>query len=203
MSHDPLNGKKIAILATEGFEQVELEHPRDALQRAGATTHLISPEGRQVRAWDEENWGDTFDVDVTLPEARAEDYDGLLLPGGVLNPDQLRLEKAAVDFIRAFFESGKPVAAICHGPQLLIEADVVRGRRLTSYPSVKRDLINAGAEWLDQPVVVDNGLVTSRTPDDLPDFNAKMIEEFAEGPHTPQTRNDSTGRKEADHVARH
>jgi len=202
MSQDQLSGKKIAILATEGFEQVEMEQPRDALRKAGATTHLISPEARRVRAWDEENWGDTFDVDVTLREARADDYDGLLLPGGVMNPDQLRMDKAAVDFIRAFFERGKPVAAICHAPQLLIEADVVRGRRLTSYPSVKRDLINAGAEWVDQPVVVDNGLVTSRTPDDLPDFNAKMIEEFAEGIHTAQTRDDAGASKEAGRLAR-
>lgn len=202
MSHDQLSGKTIAILATEGFEQVELEHPRDALQRAGATTHLISPETSRVRAWDEENWGDTFDVDVTLAEARVDDYDGLLLPGGVLNPDQLRMEKEAMDFIRAFFEKGKPVAAICHGPQLLIEADVVRGRRLTSYPSVKRDLMNAGAEWVDQPVVVDNGLVTSRTPDDLPDFIAKMLEEFAEGVHPSQTRGDAVVRGDADHLAR-
>lgn len=184
--NEQLTGKKIAILATEGFEQSELELPREALNEAGATTQLISPEERRVRAWDEEDWGETFDVDVKLSDARAEDYDGLLLPGGVLNPDQLRMEPKAIEFIRAFFERGKPVAAICHGPQLLIEADVVRGRTLTSYPSIRRDLQNAGAHWVDQAVVVDNGLVTSRKPDDIPAFNAKMIEEFAEGPHRPQ-----------------
>ena len=183
--NESLTGKKIAILATEGFEQVELEEPREALQDAGATTHLISPEERRVRAWDEEDWGETFDVDVPLKDAQPGDYDGLLLPGGVLNPDQLRMEPKAIEFIRAFFEQGKPVAAICHGAQVLIEADVVRGRTLTSYPSFRRDLINAGAHWVDQAVVVDNGLVTSRKPDDIPAFNAKMIEEFAEGPHRP------------------
>jgi len=189
--NEQLTGKKIAILATEGFEQVELEGPREALTEAGATTHLISPEERRVRAWDEEDWGDTFDVDVKLSDARIEDYDGLLLPGGVLNPDQLRMEPKAIEFIRAFFESGKPVAAICHAPQLLIEADVVRGRTLTSYPSIRRDLMNAGAHWVDQAVVVDNGLVTSRKPDDIPAFNIKMIEEFAEGPHRPHTLTDT------------
>lgn len=183
--NEHLTGKKIAILATEGFEQVELEDPREALKDAGATTHLISPEERRVRAWDEEDWGETFDVDVPLKDARPEDYDGLLLPGGVLNPDQLRMEPKAIEFIQAFFKHGKPVAAICHGPLLLIEADVVRGRTLTSYPSIRRDLMNAGAHWVDQAVVVDNGLVTSRKPDDIPAFNTKMIEEFAEGPHRP------------------
>jgi len=189
--NEQLTGKKIAILATEGFEQVELEGPREALIEAGATTHLISPEERLVRAWDEEDWGDTFDVDVKLSDARVEDYDGLLLPGGVLNPDQLRMEPKAIEFIRAFFERGKPVAAICHAPQLLIEADVVRGRTLTSYPSIRRDLMNAGAHWVDQAVVVDNGLVTSRKPDDIPAFNPKMIEEFAEGPHHPHALTDT------------
>jgi protease I len=185
MSHD-LKGKKFAILATEGFEQSELEQPRQALQEAGAETHLISPKDAELRAWNEDDFGDTFDVDVPLARARAEDYDGLLLPGGVMNPDKLRLEPKAVAFARAFFTAGKPVAAICHGPQLLIEADVVRGRTMTSYPSVNRDLMNAGANWVDREVVVDNGLVTSRKPDDIPAFNAKMIEEFAEGIHARQ-----------------
>ena len=182
----PLNGKKIAILATEGFEQSELEKPREALDEAGAETVIISPKEGEIRAWDEEDFGDTFDVDLKLDEAKPEDYDGLLLPGGVMNPDKLRMEPKAVEFVRAFFAAGKPVAAICHGPQILIEADVVRGRRMTSYPSVKKDLMNAGANWVDEEVVVDNGLVTSRKPDDIPAFNAKMIEEFAEGRHAPQ-----------------
>ena len=184
--HQKLRGKKIAILATEGFEQSELEKPRAALHQAGAQTELISPKEGQIRGWDDSDFGDSFDVDRPLEEANADDYDGLLLPGGVMNPDKLRLEPKAVDFVRAFFLAGKPVAAICHGPQLLIEADAVRGRKLTSYQSIKKDLINAGAQWVDQEVVVDNGLVTSRKPDDIPAFNAKMIEEFAEGIHEPK-----------------
>jgi protease I len=185
--NEQLNGKRIAILATEGFEQSELEQPREALEEAGAQTDLVSLKDGEIRAWNEDDFGDSFEVDVLLEDANPEDYDGLLLPGGVMNPDKLRLEPRAVEFARAFFAAGKPVAAICHGPQLLIEADVVRGRRMTSYPSVKRDLINAGAEWVDEEVVVDNGLVTSRKPDDIPAFNAKMIEEFSEGRHAGQT----------------
>jgi protease I len=184
---EKLNGKRIAILATEGFEQSELEQPREALDEAGAESDLVSPQDGEIRAWNEDDFGDSFEVDVKLADANAEDYDALLLPGGVMNPDKLRLEPKAVEFVRAFFAAGKPVAAICHGPQLLIEADVVRGRKLTSYPSVKKDLINAGAKWVDEEVVVDNGLVTSRKPDDIPAFNAKMIEEFAEGVHAGQT----------------
>jgi protease I len=180
-----LNGKKVAILATDGFEQSELLEPRRALQEAGAKTVLISPNAR-VKAWNEKNWGETLNTDVALKEAKPDDYDALLLPGGVMNPDSLRQEQAAVEFVRAFFEAGKPVAAICHGPQLLIEADVVRGRRMTSYPSVKTDLINAGANWVDEPVVVDEGLVTSRKPADIPQFNQKMIEEIGEGRHAGQ-----------------
>jgi protease I len=191
MPHD-LTGKKIAILVTEGFEQSELEEPRQALERAGAVTHIISPKEGEVKAWDEDDFGDTFDVDVPLQSANADDYDGLLLPGGVMNPDKLRLEARAVDFVREFFVVNKPVAAICHGPQILIEADVVRGRHLTSYPSIKKDLINAGAEWSDEAVVCDNGLVTSRKPADLPMFNAKMIEEFAEGIHGSRTPGHTT-----------
>ena len=183
-----LQGKKVAILATEGFEQPELVEPRKALDAAGAETHLISPKAGSIRAWKHTDWGDTFKVDVVLSNAHADDYDALLLPGGVLNPDKLRIIPEAVNFVRSFVEAGKPVAAICHGPQLLIEADVVRGRKLTSYPSVKRDLINAGANWVDQSVVVDNGLVTSRKPDDISDFNRKMIEEIAEGVHAVGAR---------------
>ncbi len=181
-----LTGRKIAILATHGFEQSELEKPREALEQAGAETSIISIEPGEIRGWSGDDFGDNVDVDLTLDEAKADHFDALLLPGGVMNPDTLRMEPKAVAFVRAFFAAGKPVAAICHGPQLLIEAEVVRGRRLTSYASVKKDLINAGAKWEDSEVVTDNGLVTSRKPDDIPAFNRKMIEEFAEGRHTPE-----------------
>lgn len=184
--NERLNGKKVAILATDGFEQSELEKPRAALEGAGAETFLISPKPDTVRAWAGDNFGDTLDVDVQLKEADPEEYDALLLPGGVMNPDKLRMLPEAVRFVAHFFETGKPVAAICHGPQLLIEANVVRGRKLTSYPSLKTDLRNAGAEWVDEAVVVDEGLVTSRRPDDIPQFNAKMLEEVAEGYHAGQ-----------------
>jgi protease I len=187
MNTQKLQGKKIAVLATDGFEQSELQRPRAALDEAGATTRVVSLESGQIKGWKKENWGDSVRVDLTLDKASADDFDALLLPGGVMNPDTLRQENKAVEFVRAFFAAGKPVAAICHGPQLLIEADVVRGRRLTSYASVKTDLKNAGAEWVDESVVVDQGLVTSRKPDDIPDFNRKMIEEFAEGIHAGQT----------------
>jgi protease I len=193
MKHERLNGKRVAILVTDGFEQSELEQSREALEKAGATTQIVSPEDGEITAWAENDFGDTFTVDVRLEDANPDDYDALLLPGGVMNPDKLRLEPAAVHFVRTFIESGKPVAAICHGPQLLIEADAVRGRKLTSYPSVKRDLINAGAEWVDEAVVVDQGLVTSRTPDDVPQFNDKMIEEFAEGVHAGQSLGAGSG----------
>lgn len=176
-----LKGKNVAILVTNGFEQSELVEPRKALDQAGATTHLISPEDKQVKAWKEKDFGDIFPVDVVLHDASAEDYDALLLPGGVMNPDTLRTIPEAVAFAHQFFDAGKPVAAICHGPQLLIEADVVRGRTLTSFPSLRTDLTNAGAIWVDEAVVTDHGLVTSRRPSDIPQFNAKMIEEFAEG----------------------
>lgn len=176
-----LKGKKIAILVTDGFEQVELIEPRKALDHSGATTHLIAPEGGQVRAWNEKNPGDIFPVEVVLDEVTSDDYDALLLPGGVMNPDTLRTIPEAVSFVREFFDAGKPVAAICHGPQLLIEADAVRGRRLTSFPSLRTDLINAGAIWVDEVVVSDHGLVTSRRPSDIPKFNEKMMEAFAIG----------------------
>lgn len=178
-----LKGRRFAILATDGFEESELEEPRRALRRAGALTDVVSFKVGRIRGWAENRFTRGITVDCTLDQARLEDYDGLLLPGGVMNPDKLRTEPKAVAFARAFFDAGKPVAAICHAPQLLIEADVVRGRRLTSYPSVRVDLINAGADWVDEAVVVDRGLVTSRSPDDLTAFNEKMLEAFAEGPH--------------------
>jgi protease I len=181
-----LNGKKVAILATNGVEQVELEKPRRALEDAGAETQLVSPAQTTVHAWQRDRWGDELPVDVPLSSANPNDYDALLLPGGVMNPDKLRTNDRAVEFVRTFFEQGKPVAAICHGPWMLVEADVIRGRKLTSWPSLETDLENAGANWVDQEVVVDHGLVTSRMPDDIPAFNAKMIEEFAEGKHKGQ-----------------
>ncbi|WP_128545917.1 type 1 glutamine amidotransferase domain-containing protein [Larkinella soli] len=181
-----LQGKKVAILLTDGFEQVEMTEPRKALQEAGAETHLIAPNGGEVKGWDTKDWGQSFPIDVPLDQARPEAYDALLLPGGILNPDQLRMERKAVEFVRHFFEAHKPVAAICHAPILLIEADVVRGRRMTSYPSITTDLRNAGADWVDEEVVTDQGLVTSRKPDDIPAFNRKMIEEIREGIHDRQ-----------------
>lgn len=174
-----LSGKKIAILVTHGFEQVELTEPREALVKAGATAQIVSPEEREVKAWKTTDWGETFEVDVALGKAKPEDYDALLLPGGVLNPDTLRIDEEAVRFIKHFVDSGKPIAAICHGPWTLIEAGAVAGRTMTSYSSIKSDLKNAGANWVDEPVVVDRGLVTSRDPGDLKAFNAKMIETFA------------------------
>ena len=178
-----LNGKTIAILVEEGFEQEELEKPRKALEEAGAKTHLVSPKSGKIKAWDHTDWGDKFDVDKSVDDVQATDYDGLLLPGGVLNPDKLRTNQKAVQLVKDFFAAAKPVAAICHGPWLLAEADVLRGRNVTSYPSIQTDLKNAGANWTDQEVVTDQGLVTSRKPDDIPAFNKKMIEEFAEGVH--------------------
>jgi protease I len=178
-----LENKKVAILVEKGFEQVELTSPKKALEEQGAVTHIISPQQGQVKAWNEKDWGENFTVDVQLEKANADEYDALLLPGGVMNPDYLRINQKAVDFVKRFFESGKPVAAICHGPWTLIEADVVKGKKMTSYPSLKTDLVNAGAEWVDQEVVTDNGLVTSRKPDDLPAFNKKLIEEIKEGKH--------------------
>jgi protease I len=182
-----LAGKKVAILATDGFEQDELLSPLEALRDANADVKVVSPsKENEIKGWKFTDWGKKVKVDLPLDQARAEDFDALVLPGGVMNPDHLRREPAAVQFVKSFFQTGKPVAAICHGPQMLIEADVVRGRKLTSYSSIKTDLKNAGAEWVDSEVVVDNGLVTSRTPDDLPEFNAKMIEEIAEGVHMRQ-----------------
>ncbi|HEX7118038.1 MAG TPA: type 1 glutamine amidotransferase domain-containing protein [Longimicrobiales bacterium] len=184
---EEIRGKKVAILVTKGFEQVELTEPRRALDEAGAVTHIVSPDENVVRAWDHTDWGEAFDVDVPLDRARVDDYDALLLPGGVMNPDKLRLNDSAVEFTRRFFEQGKPVAAICHGPWTLIEAGVVRGRTLTSYPSLRTDLRNAGADWVDREVVNDRGLVTSRGPRDLKAFNREMIAEFS-GERRPERR---------------
>jgi len=181
-----LNGKKVAILVEDGFEQIELTSPKQALEQAGAKTQIISPKRDKVKGWEHTQWGQEFPVDVSLDKANANEYDALLLPGGVMNPDKLRTSKQAVQFVRSFFDQGKPVAAICHGPWLLVEADVVNGRKVTSYPSIQTDLKNAGANWVDQEVVVDQGLVTSRKPDDLPAFNRKMVEEIAEGQHERQ-----------------
>ncbi|MGH8288190.1 MAG: type 1 glutamine amidotransferase domain-containing protein [Steroidobacteraceae bacterium] len=182
-----LSGMKIAILAAEGFEQSELTEPRKALQQAGAETQVVSPAKDEVQGWKHFDKGERIKVDVPLEQADAADYDALLLPGGVANPDQLRTLPKAVQFVRSFFETGKPVAAICHGPWTLIEAGVVRGRTLTSWPSLKTDLVNAGAIWVDREVCADHGLVTSRKPADIPAFNQKMIEEFAEGQHADRS----------------
>jgi protease I len=176
---DELRGKKIAILVTDGFERVEMTQPRSALQKAGAETILISPKSDSVQGWNHFDKGEEFPVDLPLDRADANDYDGLVLPGGLANPDQLRVNDRAIAFIRSFIEAGKPVAAICHGPWTLIEADAVRGRTLTSWPSLKTDLRNAGANWVDREVVVDRGVITSRNPDDIPAFNEKIVEEFA------------------------
>jgi protease I len=174
-----LSGLKVAILAAEGFEQSELIEPRKALEDAGAETRVISPAKGEVQGWKHFDKGESVTVDVPLEQADAADYDALLLPGGVANPDQLRAMPKAVQFVRSFFETGKPVAAICHGPWTLIDAGVVRGRTLTSWPSLKTDLVNAGALWVDQEVCVDHGLISSRKPADIPAFNQRMIEEFA------------------------
>jgi len=186
MNKDTLQGKKVAILVAEGFEQVELTGPRQALDQAGAETRIVSPAKGQVQGWNHFDKGEKFTVDVALDQASPQEFDALLLPGGVANPDQLRVMPKAVDFIRHFFTEGKPVAAICHALWPLIDADVVRGRTMTSWPSLRTDLINAGANWVDQEVVVDNGLVSSRKPADIPAFNRKMVEEIAEGKHQRQ-----------------
>lgn len=185
MAHT-LSGKRVAILATDGVEQIELIEPRKALDAAGANTKVVSQKSGTIQGMNHDKPGDKITVDAALGSTSADDYDALLLPGGVANPDTLRMDENAVSFVRAFFEAGKPVAAICHGPWLLIEADVVDGRNVTSWPSLKTDLKNAGAHWTDEQVVTDHGLVTSRKPDDIPAFNKKMIEEFAEGFHEAQ-----------------
>lgn len=180
---DELNGKKVAILVANGFEEVEMTEPRQALDKAGAQTVLVSPVQGEVKAWAHTDWGGSYRVDQSLEGATPENFDALLLPGGVLNPDKLRMNDKAVRFVKAFYDSGKPIAAICHGPWTLINAGAVQGHRMTSYESIRLDLENAGAEWVDEPVVTDHGLVTSRKPDDIPAFNKKMIEEFREGVH--------------------
>ncbi len=181
-----LSTKKVAILATNGFEHSELHEPLQALKQAGAQVDIISLESGKIKSWKEKNWGEEIEVTKTVGEVDARDYDALVLPGGVMNPDQLRADEKAVTFVGGFFDNGKPIAAICHAPWLLIETGEVKGRMLTSYPSLKTDLINAGAHWVDKEVVVDNGLVTSRNPGDLPAFCKKMLEEIAEGEHATQ-----------------
>jgi deglycase len=179
MTDASLTGLKVAILVTDGFEQVELTEPRKALDAAGAETKVVSPKHGQVRAWKFTDWGIELPVDVDLGQARPDDFDALLLPGGVLNPDALRIDPMAVAFVKAFFDAHKPVASICHGPWTVIEAGAARGRRMTSWPSLRTDLKNAGADWVDEEAVVDNGLVTSRKPDDIPAFNRAAIKLFA------------------------
>jgi protease I len=181
-----LDGKTIAFLVENGFEQEELTEPKKALEDAGAQTHIVSPHEGKVKGWNHGEWGETIPVDIALKQANASTYDALVLPGGVINPDKLRANEQALDFVRSFFRAGKPVAAICHGPWTLIDAGVVKGRTMTSYHSIRTDLKNAGANWVDQEVVVDEGLVTSRNPGDLPAFNRKLIEELAEGKHDGQ-----------------
>ncbi len=187
MAKKQLNGKRIAFLATDGFEQIELTEPWENIKAAGATVELISPKSGEIQGMHHDKHGDKFAVDKTIDEVDAADYHGLVLPGGVANPDALRMEPECVQFVRDFFKAAKPVAAICHGPWMLIEADVVHDRVVTSWPSLKTDLTNAGAKWVDKPVVCDQGLVTSRKPDDLAAFCDKAIEEFAEGTHVGQT----------------
>ena len=180
-----ISGKRIAILTDNGFEEVELTSPKKALEDAGATVHIVSPQKETVKGWKEKNWSIELPVDVQIDDVDKNDYDALVIPGGVINPDLLRRNKACVEFAQHFLEAGKPVAAICHGPQLLIETGLLDGRKLTSFHSIKTDLENAGALWYDKEVVVDNGLVTSRSPQDLEAFNKKIIEEITEGVHSP------------------
>ena len=183
---DRLQGKRVAFLATDMVEQVELTEPWKAVKEAGATPELVSLEEGEIQGFNHYDKADTFKVDRTVEEARADDYDALVIPGGVGNPDTMRTDENAVELVRQFFEQGKPVGVICHGPWMLVEAGVVRGRTVTSWPSLRTDIRNAGGEWVDEQVVVDDGLVTSRKPDDLPAFNAKIVEEFAEGRHEQQ-----------------
>jgi len=179
MSQPSLNGRKIAILATDGFEQSELQKPKQLLEEAGAVVHVVSPGGAEsIKGWKGGNWGESVKVDIALDKARVADYDALVLPGGVINPDKLRLQEKAIGFIKAFGEAGKPVAAICHGPWTLIDAGLVDGKQITSWPSLKTDLTNAGAQWEDSEVVVDGNLITSRKPDDLPAFCQRLVTEF-------------------------
>ncbi|UZD21510.1 type 1 glutamine amidotransferase [Algoriphagus halophytocola] len=182
-----LKDVRVAILATNGFEESELIEPQRALEKEGAEVFIISTENDHIKGWKDGNWSEAIKVDARVDQVSSKDFDSLLLPGGVINPDLLRREMSAVEFVKSFFEDHKPVAAICHGPQMLIEAEVVNGRTLTSFESIRKDLENAGAHWVDEEVVVDSGLVTSRSPKDLPAFNKKMVEEFREGKHAGQT----------------
>lgn len=178
--------KRIAILATNGFEEIELTSPKEAMEKEGFDVDIVSPESGKIKAWDKTDWSKEYDVNKTLDEVSATDYNALVLPGGVINPDNLRTNEKALTFVREFFEQKKPVAAICHAPWTLISAGVVKGRTMTSFNSMKEDVINAGANWVDKEVVVDEGFVTSRNPDDLPAFNSKLIEEIKEGKHEAQ-----------------
>lgn len=180
-----LDGKKVAILTESGFEESELTSPKKALEDAGAIVEIVSPQKEKVKGWNHDHWTIELSVDVNVADAKFDDYDALMLPGGVMNPDKLRINKDAVEFAKQFLDAGKPVAAICHGPQLLIETGILEGRDMTSYPSLQTDLKNAGVNWHDKEVIVDNGLVTSRSPKDLDAFNKKMVEEIAEGVHAP------------------
>jgi len=186
MEQYDLSDRRVAVLATNGYERSELDEPVKALKEAGATVDIVSIKSGTIKGWKSGNWSGEVEVDRTVEDAKVADYDALVLPGGTLNPDTLRTEERAVSFVRGFFSEGKPVAAICHGPQILIEADVVSGRRMTSYQSIRTDLQNAGADWTDEECVCDQGLVTSRTPDDLPAFIDKMLEEISEGVHARQ-----------------
>lgn len=185
--NEKVKGKRVAILATDGVEQSELIEPKKILEEAGAVTSVVSNKAGEIKAWNNTDWGKPISVDKTLDQCTPEDFDALVLPGGVMNPDKLRRERKAVAFVQRFFESGKPIGAICHAPWMLIEADVVRGREVTSWPSLEKDLENAGAEWVDREVVVDQSLVTSRKPEDIPAFAKKLIEEIGEGVHARGT----------------
>ncbi len=180
MKHGKLDGLKVAILATDGFEQSELTEPRKALNEAGATTEIVAPKEGKLRGWNHKEWGDEVSVDQVLQSADPKNYDALVLPGGVMNPDNLRTDPRAVAFVKSFFDAGKPVAAICHGPWTVVETGAAKGHRMTSWPSLKTDIRNAGAEWVDEEVVVDRKLVTSRKPADLPAFNRALIDLFAQ-----------------------
>lgn len=181
------NELKVAFLTEEGFEQIEVTSPKEALEKEGVTVHIVSPRKNEVKAWDKDHWGISLPVDRDVEDVSVNDYEALFLPGGVLNPDALRRNKMAVDFVKAFIQEGKPIGAICHGPQTMIETGLLGGRQMTSYPSIKTDLVNAGVKWMDQEVVVDNGIVTSRSPKDLKAFNKKFLEELKEGVHTERT----------------
>ncbi|GGE24298.1 protease [Aureimonas endophytica] len=183
-----INQAKIAILATDGFEQVELTEPKRKLEEAGATVHVLSVKEGSIKGWDKTNWGEEVKVDRLVKDASVEDYDALILPGGQINPDKLRAEEVAVRFVRDFFNTKKTLAAICHGPWLLVEAGVAKGRELTSFASIKTDVVNAGGHWVDREVVVDQALVTSRKPDDIPAFVAKIVEEVEEGRHEDRAK---------------